>query len=248
MNHAALTRIALVDDHALFAESLAMVLEIEGYRARRVQLEKANGSITRLSCEIIKMRPGIVLLDLDLAPFGSGMSLIGPLAAIGVTVVVVTSTIDRARWGECIELGARKVIPKYAPLSDIVATVRRIDNGLPTMVPAERTDLLDRWHDQKATELGIRTRLSQLTRREAEVLGMLMAGLQVGEIARRRFVSESTVRTQVKAVLAKLQVGSQLTAVGLAHMANWAPPALVASASGGDPGEVDRAMATNHQR
>ena len=140
------------------------------------------------------------------------------------TVVVVTSTTDRARWGECVEQGARKVIPKYAPLSDIVATVRRIDNGLPTMAPTERLELLERWHDQVAVEQGLRSRLDQLTRREAEVLGMLMSGLQVGEIARRRFVSESTVRTQVKAVLAKLQVGSQLTAVGMAHQAHWTPP------------------------
>jgi len=219
------TRIVLVDDHVLFAESLATVLEIEGYCAHRIRLEQLKKSIAQLSGEIVRLRPGIVLLDLDLAPLGSGLDLIAPLAAAGITVVVVTSTIDKARWGECVEEGARKVIPKYAALSDIVATVRRIDNGLPTMAPAERTDLLECWHDQKATEQGIRSRLDQLTRREAEVLGMLMSGLQVGEIARQRFVSESTVRTQVKAILAKLQVGSQLTAVGMAHMAHWAPPA-----------------------
>jgi hypothetical protein len=52
-----------------------------------------------------------------------------------------------------------------------------------------------------------------------------MAGQQVSEIARSRFVSESTVRTQVKSVLAKLQVRSQLSAVGLAHAVGWCPPA-----------------------
>jgi DNA-binding NarL/FixJ family response regulator len=63
-----------------------------------------------------------------------------------------------------------------------------------------------------------------MTRREAEVLGQLMAGKQVSEIARLRFVSESTVRTQVKSILAKLGVNSQLTAVGLAHKLGWQPP------------------------
>ena len=224
MTAAETTSIALVDDHVLFAESLATVLEIEGYRVHRVRLERFRGSVTHLLTDIMRERPSIVLLDLDLAPYGNGMDLIAPLAAMGPTVVVVTSTTDRARWGECVEQGARKVIPKYAPLSDIVATVRRIDNGLPTMAPTERLELLERWHDQVAVEQGLRSRLDQLTRREAEVLGMLMSGLQVGEIARRRFVSESTVRTQVKAVLAKLQVGSQLTAVGMAHQAHWTPP------------------------
>jgi DNA-binding NarL/FixJ family response regulator len=225
VNHINATRIVLVDDHVLFAESLATVLEIEGYRTHRVRLEGRRTSVAQLCADVIRLRPGIVLLDLDLAPVGNGLDMVGPLAAAGITVVVVTCNTDRARWGECVEHGARKVIPKYAPLSDIVATVRRIDNGLPTMAADERAELLERWHDQKVTEQGIRLRLCQLTRREGEVLGMLMAGLQVGEIARQRFVSESTVRTQVKAILAKLQVGSQLTAVGMAHKAHWRPPA-----------------------
>lgn len=233
MNRNTGTRIVLVDDHVLFAESLATVLEIEGYRTHRVRLEGVRTSVAQLAADVVRLRPEIVLLDLDLAPVGNGLDMVGPLASAGITVVVVTCNTDRARWGECLEHGARKVIPKYAPLSDIVATVRRIDNGLPTMAAAERSDLLERWHDQKVTEQGIRMRLCQLTRREAEVLGMLMAGLQVGEIARQRFVSESTVRTQVKAVLAKLQVGSQLTAVGMAHKANWTPPAAAESAQAG---------------
>ena len=75
-----------------------------------------------------------------------------------------------------------------------------------------------------AEETAIRRRFEQITRREAEVLGLLMAGQQVGEIASGRFVSESTVRTQVKSILAKLQVRSQLGAVGLAHRVGWSPP------------------------
>jgi len=62
-----------------------------------------------------------------------------------------------------------------------------------------------------------------MTRREADVLGQLMVGKRVTEIARARVVSESTVRTQVKAILAKLEVSSQLMAVGLAHEIGWRP-------------------------
>jgi DNA-binding NarL/FixJ family response regulator len=70
----------------------------------------------------------------------------------------------------------------------------------------------------------MRQRLERLTPREAQVLRELMAGHQVGEIARTWFVSETTVRTQVKAILTKLEVRSQLAAVGLAHRAGWQPP------------------------
>jgi DNA-binding NarL/FixJ family response regulator len=63
--------------------------------------------------------------------------------------------------------------------------------------------------------------------REREVLAHLMKGRTVREIAVSGVVSEATVRTQVKAILAKLDVTSQIAAVGLAHQVGWRPPLLV---------------------
>lgn len=51
-----------------------------------------------------------------------------------------------------------------------------------------------------------------------------MRGAQVREIARESVVSEATVRTQVKAILAKLELSSQLAAVGAAYRVGWRPP------------------------
>jgi DNA-binding NarL/FixJ family response regulator len=225
------TRIVLVEDHSLFAESLEMALHLEGFEAARVEMEPGMSG-ARLLGAILRLRPRTVLLDLDLGAYGDGLSLIRPLAAARASVIVVTSTTDRARWGECLGHGARKVVPKNAPLSEIIACVRRVANGLPMMLPAEREELLECWRHRVAAEKEILKRLQQLTLREGEVLGLLMAGKQVGEIARERFVSESTVRTQVKAILAKLQVGSQLTAVGLAHRAHWTPPGGIEAGNG----------------
>ena len=93
------------------------------------------------------------------------------------------------------------------------------------MPRAERDELLSAYRRATESTREFRRRFAAMTRREAEVLGQLMAGKQVSEIARMRFVSESTVRTQVKSILAKLGVNSQLTAVGLAHKLSWQPPA-----------------------
>jgi len=125
------------------------------------------------------------------------------------------------------------VISKAVLFDVILDTVRRVGDGLPVMSREERQQLLDAWRESSAEEAEIRRRFEQITRREAEVLGLLMAGQQVNEIASSRFVSESTVRTQVKSVLAKLQVRSQLSAVGLAHRIGWSPP------PGEDLGEAD---------
>ena len=64
----------------------------------------------------------------------------------------------------------------------------------------------------------------QLGQRESQVLAELVAGRQVRQIAAEGSVSEATVRTQVKSVLSKLGVGSQLAAVSMAHRAGWRGP------------------------
>nr|WP_277602133.1 LuxR C-terminal-related transcriptional regulator [Nocardioides sp. KC13] len=77
------------------------------------------------------------------------------------------------------------------------------------------------WVGQEQDIIETRRRLAQLSRRESQVLEHLMDGLTVGEIAKLRVVSEATVRTQVKSILAKLGVSSQIAAVSLAHKAEW---------------------------
>ena len=62
---------------------------------------------------------------------------------------------------------------------------------------------------------------AHLTAREAEVLADLMEGLATDVIAERHYVSLATVRSQVRAVLQKLCVNSQLAAVALAYRSGW---------------------------
>jgi two-component system, NarL family, nitrate/nitrite response regulator NarL len=217
-------RIVIVEDHVLFAESLELALTVEGYDVRRAGIPEREQSPGPLVTAVLRQRPRIALLDLDLGRFGEGEQLIDPLARGGVNVVVVTASVDQARWGEAIRHGARKVLSKARPLNDILATVRRLNQGLQVMTPEEREQLLDAWTKQRAHLVELRDRLALLTHREREVLAHLMAGRTVREIAALGVVSEATVRTQVKAILAKLEVTSQLAAVGMAHHVGWQPP------------------------
>jgi two-component system, NarL family, nitrate/nitrite response regulator NarL len=148
-----------------------------------------------------------------------------PLARGGAHVVVVTGSTDRSRWGRAVLHGARTVLSKRGPLQDITATVRRIHLGLPVLLPDERTELVAEWHRHRDELAGARRRLESLSARESQILAHLMKGRAVREIAGLSVVSEATVRTQVKAILAKLQVSSQLAAVGVAHEAGWQAPA-----------------------
>jgi len=215
------TRVLIIEDHALFAESLELALSLEGYDVRRLVLPDVGGSMATLRSAALRVNARIALLDLDLGRFGDGMSLIAPLAQAGTNVVVVTASTDRGRWGACLRQGARKVVSKVAPLRDTLGTVRRLHLGLPVMTSDELESLLEAWRSQRMVNDDMRRRLELLTPREKQILAGLIEGHNVREIARLGVVSEATVRTQVKSILAKLEVSSQLAAISLAHHVTW---------------------------
>lgn len=216
-------RITILDDHALFAESLALALETEGHLAQRVDLTGRCVTLATALAAVLRSVPRIVLLDPALSRIGDGSRLVAPLAASGAAVIILTESGDRALWGEWVRHGAKAVLPKSCPLTDVLRVVDRVRDGLPLMSERERAALVDVNVRKEAEERQTRARLARLTPRESEVLAALMQGAQIHDIARACFVSESTVRSQVKSILAKLEMHSQLAAVAAASKAGWRP-------------------------
>ncbi|WP_134741389.1 response regulator transcription factor [Nocardioides sp. 503] len=216
LRHGRLNRVTIVEDHALFAEALELALSLQGLEVRRVDTEAEGLTQNRLLTEVLRSQPGVVLLDLQLGPGLSAVPLIRPLSQVGVAVVVVTGSVDRSGWGESLFNGARTVLPKSTPLSTILATIRLIGEGRRVLTREDRERLVDDFHRHRIEEEDRRARLATLTTREREILAELMDGRHVREIAQAYVVSEATVRTQVKSILSKLGVSSQLAAVGLA--------------------------------
>ena len=214
-------RVLILDDHLLFAESLELALSLEGYDVRRLELPQEGGSMATLRSLALRANPRTVLLDLDLGRFGDGMNLIAPLARSHVNVVVLTASEDLGRWGACMRLGARRVVPKSGALQQALSTVRRLHQGLPVTSSEELEVLLDAWARQRREHDDLRRRLDMLTPRERQVLGALIEGRTVRAISEQSVVSEATVRTQVKSILSKLEVSSQLAAVGMANQIGW---------------------------
>ncbi len=214
-------RVLIIDDHVLFAESLELALSLEGYDVRRLPLPAVGGSMATLRSMALRASPRTVLLDLDLGRFGDGVNLIAPLARANANVVVLTASDDRGRWGGCMRQGARKVLSKGGALQEALATVRRLHQGLPVVSREELESLLDAWSRDRLVSDDVRRRLDLLTPRERQVLGALIEGRTVRAISKESVVSEATVRTQVKSILNKLEVSSQLAAVGMANQVGW---------------------------
>jgi two-component system nitrate/nitrite response regulator NarL len=230
------TRVALVEDHALLSEALRVSLNLKGFDAVSIPVAPNGGGRGALLSSVLSARPRVVLVDLDLGPAGDGAALIHPLTLAGARVVVLTACQDQVRWGACLARGALAVMTKSAPLQAIADVIERADQGLPVIPRMERERLVRLWQERDTSDDERRRRLARLTPREAHVLGQLAHGKRVREVADDAFVSEATVRTQVKSILAKLGVSSQLAAVAMARDVGWVPPQpRSASAPAGDP-------------
>jgi DNA-binding NarL/FixJ family response regulator len=221
---AGLTRVTIVEDHELFAEALDMAITLQGHEVRRVSAGDPDQSSANLLKQVKRQRPQIVLLDLDLGLTGDGVALVEPLARGGIAVIVVSASVETPRLGECVRLGARAIVSKSEPLNVIIGKIRCVASGLPALPRDEREQLLTSYHQEHRVVREIRAGLASLSRRESEVLGELMTGATVTDIARSWYVSDATVRTQVKSIRTKLGVSSQLAAVGAAIRAHWQPP------------------------
>jgi two-component system, NarL family, nitrate/nitrite response regulator NarL len=216
-------RIVVLDSHALFAECLCLGLCQRGHHAVAVEPPPRLTSVAVMLAPALRERPDIAIVNIARTPTGDGIRLVHPLTLAGVHVVVVTEDTDRIRWGHALTLGARAVVAKEAPFATITAAVRRLSEGTGAMPAEERRALMEHYRVQRAADARQRELLEKLTQRESEILSNLMSGRAVREIARRDVVSEATVRSQVKSLLAKLDVPSQLAAVALAASSGWVP-------------------------
>jgi DNA-binding NarL/FixJ family response regulator len=210
-------RLLLVDDHQLLAETL------------RVSLAQAGFSVSVAPCvsldsvlaEAAAVRPVLVVLDLDLQGAGYGYDLIGPLRELGAQVLVLTGTVDRIELARCLEAGALGIASKADGFAHVLDQIGRAANGEMVTAVTERAQLLTDLGTHRREENRRLAPFETLSARERDVLRQIVDGKQAAAIAEASFVSLATVRTQIRSILMKLEVTSQVAAVALARQGGW---------------------------
>lgn len=199
------TKTLIVDDHRLFAEVLKASLEDLGLDMLPPASDGAEAMIA-----LRTHAPELVLIDLGL-PDINGLELGRKMMAERprLKMVAVTALSETDAVTEAIRLGFSGYITKDTPLTQFMASVRSVLDGqvVVTHRPAPRLTL---------AEDGEAFLLHQLTRRERDVLALLMEGAGAADIAGQLSVSRNTVRTHVQNILMKLQVHTRLEAVAFA--------------------------------
>ena len=210
-------RIVIVDDHPLLATALRKELERSGVGVE--QLDPMIGAEQLLEA-ISSRQPHCAVLDLGLPFPGGGSALIRPLVDQGIRVVVLTGETEQHLLARSSGAGAEAVLSKSEPLNDIVDTILRAADG-EAVRTAQQAELAVELHRLMAEQNQRQSPFDGLSLRERQVLAGLMDGVRPSVLAERNYVSVSTVRTQVKGLLCKLGVSSQLEAVAMAHRSRW---------------------------
>ncbi len=211
-------RVLIVEDHVLVAVGLQLALSARGWEVETTDGPKASDVIELAR----RFEPQIVLLDIGLGEgVGSGLDLIAPLCDTGAAVVMLTAETRRAVLASCLEAGAAGWIGKGAFLDQVVNTLDDVLAGTPLVGCATREAMIDELRIERAGLRKALTPFERLTMREREVLAALVDGLSAEEISEHQFVALTTVRSQIRAVLQKLGVRSQLAAVAHANRVGW---------------------------
>ncbi|MEY9214595.1 DNA-binding NarL/FixJ family response regulator [Thermobifida halotolerans] len=128
----------------------------------------------------------------------------------------MTGSTERPRIAEAIAAGAAAWLSKAVPFDELIYAILDGFAGRPMMDPRERQRLLSEHRALQSQQRSAKQMFNQLTKRERQVLAALVEGKRAKVIAEESYVSIATVRSQIRSILAKLNVKSQLEAVALA--------------------------------
>lgn len=210
--------VAIVDDHMMLAETLVDVLERYGVSARAIEATTASDILRDLAAD----PPDVAILDLHLGgEIGKSTSFLPKVVEMGIPVLVVTADAGSLIVAECLEAGASGVLYKGMPAGAVLEGLSKAAAGSNMVSEHERQDLIASLREERTKRRRRLASFDDLTARESEVLVMVCEGLSAAEIADESFVSVATVRSQIRSILMKLGVRSQLAAAAKARQSGW---------------------------
>jgi DNA-binding NarL/FixJ family response regulator len=215
-------RILLADQQALFREAIRTGLEAEA--DLRVVGEARTGSGAVREAE--RTSPDVAIIDITLA--GGARTCARIREEIPQCRVLVLGTDEDYRsLIEMLDEGATGYLTKEVPLADLIGATRAIHRGETFVPPRMLGPLIAALMRRRKERDSAYQRISQLTRREREVLALLSEGADNDGIAQALVISPQTARTHIQNILNKLSVHSRLEAAAFVAQ-NGILPDLVA--------------------
>jgi DNA-binding NarL/FixJ family response regulator len=206
--------VLVVDDQALVRAGFVKLLEPE--TDLLVVGEASDGSEAVEAAA--QTRPDVVLMDIRMPRLDGIEATRRIRAGHGAPRVLVLTTYDLDEYVfDAIKAGASGFLLKDAPADQLVAGIRVVAAGDALLAPAVTKRLIEEFARRPTPPPEGPVELSELTKREREILTLIARGLTNSEIANHLVVGESTVKTHVGNILMKLGLRDRVQAVVLAY-------------------------------
>jgi DNA-binding NarL/FixJ family response regulator len=198
-----MTRLAIVDDHEVLREGLQSLLV-----GSDLEVVGTAGNVAAAMDLVEHAAPDVALVDIGL-PDGSGIELARRLLAArpGLRIVLYTGETDAELLYEGLDSGAQGYALKAGPMQELVSAITQVAAGGSYVDPRLDRILLS----ERAT-----TKVSQLSPREREVMGLMAEGRTAEVVGEQLGVSVETVRTHVRNAIRKLQARNRVHAIAIA--------------------------------
>jgi NarL family two-component system response regulator LiaR len=199
-------RVMLVDDHNVVRSGLATFLR--AYDDLELVGEASNGAEAVDLCR--RNKPDVILMDLMMPEMDGIAATRAILADYPETrVIAMTSFEEEELVQGVLAAGAISYLLKNVTSDELAAAIRAASVGRSTLSPEAAKVLVQATRPAEQPWL-------ELTEREREVLGLVVQGQSIRQIANGMFISVATVKAHVSSILSKLQVSSRAEAIAYA--------------------------------
>jgi RNA polymerase sigma factor (sigma-70 family) len=208
------TRVLIADDEDLMRAGLVELLSGEP----DIDIVGQASTGTEAVEQARRLEPDVVVMDVRM-PDLDGIAATRELShAVPTTKVLILTTFEQDDYiFDALRAGASGFLLKRARPEELVAAVHTVAAGDALLSPSVTRRVIDRMAQQPSPALRDRAKLAELTPREREVLQLIARGMSNREIAAALVIEETTVRTHVKRILAKLGLRDRVQAVIFAY-------------------------------
>jgi DNA-binding NarL/FixJ family response regulator len=196
-------RIVIVDDHILFREGLAAIIQQEP----DIEVVGLAGTVHEAIDVVGNLTPDIILMDFGL-PDGTGAEATRRIIqkSPGCKIVFMTMSDRDEDLLAAVRSGAVGYLMKNMAPSKLVAALRSVQRGESALSRSMTLRLMEELSRTKEPEPAGDPALGRLTVREKEIFAGLAAEKSNQEIARQFVISENTVKYHVHSILEKLNL------------------------------------------
>jgi DNA-binding NarL/FixJ family response regulator len=214
-------RVLIVDDDDLMRAGLRGVLSSD--EGIEVVGDASDGRDAAYRTRLLA--PDVILMDVRMSDLDGISATREVLAGHPEVKVVILTTFEEDDYiFGALSAGASGFLLKRTTPEELIAAIHTIAAGDSLLSPSVTSRVIERMARQPAPDAARDAVLSELTPRERDVLALLARGLSNGEIAAELVVEESTVKTHVKRILAKVGARDRVQAVIFAYETGLTAP------------------------